>query len=1655
MQTEDLLNKIKEQTLSFAPKSFNSNMGGIPFNPIASQIPTEKPSFSEITPYKESSIYATLSDGSRVPMYENYIPGTDNNERLAQGQTAGEQWANGTAKFFTKTTNAVLGGTVGLVYGLGSALNEGSFSALYDNDFSNTLRDWDTKTNYQLANLYTKQERELGLFGQMRTANFYADKLFGGLSFTAGALISEALWAYATGGTSLATMGARTMAKWGLRSGVEATELVAGMSKYKSLYTEVLNKTVQAGRINKSFAVGASKGLEVLGTVGVLGRTAGYEASVESLQFKKEATENFYATFADKNGREPNAKDIQKFNEDLVTGANGVFATNMAILMPSNLITMGHILDIKSPFKTGIGEFLDRKSFGYGFDKATNTVLKASTGQKIARNVFDYAVKPGLTESVFEEGLQGVTTKYNNRWIEHTYDPNNSAQTFDRTDAIGKSIAEQYASKEGIVELGLGLLIGIIGGSANVGSEQKAKKQDILYKEAVSSTFNEKTLQSILLPSRIQTANRVAGFSEEAKVESQKGNIAKADFAKKSSLLSFINSEQVMGNSISETRQKISNALNSMTSEQWKESGIEADQTDQHKEETLAEFISLSKEWKTNKTYWQYIIGKKLVGEQNLTTNLEMARGGNFNKNAQIIEALAWQSTIGEAGNKMMSDIQGKISEELGQEYNTTLSTVSKLKRQTANRRGQVTKATKQYNVLLAQRDKLVKEIAKLNAQPKETEGDKVRGTQLAGRGNSLLEVNTRITALATEIEGFAQEMSTADNYTQNLGGMDFSSQNISTNTISGNDLISLQENVKKFQDTLASLEGLNPQRSQYLNDLLQEYNDAEGVFLQSQATQKALASPDFKFENIGGWISGKMKGGKAMNENTQEWLQDALDTYSKNKANIINEGISAEEVDVIPDEEYNDFIDNGNVTEDRLNSIAEKVKDSQPLNDRENAIFTAKTAKINEILKKAKTTTQPKPVPPPPTPKSLLEIYKERINMLLNKDYYNLGENYDGVANKKPTQAEIDEFRTIKKGTKRYNELRQKLSDWKLLDSIVDEDYNSIAELIDLIDQLETKVEQEDTKTDVTESEAFTELREDEGTEGATFRPDLAVNQIAPATIKKRNDKKTYEITHILPSYVVGRLGGVFTVKRKTKELKNPDLDNLQPNDVVYVDNISFTYLAGGRLEFKQTDFETRQDLLNLYIRATNTVKWSFIDLYSEVGEVLPAIKTPSQFSEPNLKPEKIYDLRQGDRLTLHINSVGSWNSTTGDNEQQLKITMQNSNGDEVSIMKGDRVAENEAVVEGFLNIRKEAYKRWTDAGKPDKLDLEISVEVDGIFLGSPQLVIVDGVLQDIELSQKAIKEVVLAKGYILDGEVFIDREIKDIDRTYVAKISKNNAGMKQPLIIIKRGNTNIAFPISLIKKSQPVDFDGIYNSLKTPQEKIIAINDAIIKNNIETPKLGYADINNEEKIDATRTAFENKKATVTAEELASKEYKKESLNRDAVIKIDLDDLDQVFNAPKVRIKLDNTVVYKTDSKVLNNSLLELKSEASELFDEIYEKVNTDEGVQAIQNGDSNTFIRFIIDGSVGFNPKQITTRQVGINTNSANYKAQVFLLLREAYESLSVKETGLNTVGKTLVTKDIIKSVEKIMKRSDFILSQIAISDAQLKSGKNNTKC
>jgi len=500
--------------------------------------------------------------------------------------------------------------------------------------------------------------------------------------------------------------------------------------------------------------------------------------------------------------------------------------------------------------------------------------------------------------------------------------------------------------------------------------------------------------------------------------------------------------------------------------------------------------------------------------------------------------------------------------------------------------------------------------------------------------------------------------------------------------------------------------------------------------------------------------------------------------------------------------------------------------------------------------------------------------------------------------------------------------------------------------------------------------------------------------------------------------------------------ELKEVSLDKLKPKDTVEVDGMSLTYLSGGQIEIDQDDFKVRQQALNLYIYNSG-LNWSYKNIYEVKDNEF--VKKTSDFSENEVDSKAIYEQKQGDKLTLEIDDIDGWNKTAiGGTKEQLKIYLVDANGRKVSTLKALRDGR---VDEDFLAIREEAFKRWEEQGKPDKMKLGIQVETENIFFGSPEITMSseNNTPTNIPITEAGASQII-ATGFIENGQISLNREIQDVSTVFVSKLSKTT-DKKVPLIVIKKGAYSIAYPISMVKTATPqIDlFDGILQSTITPQQKILQINDAIIKENIKTEKLAFDDINDQEKLDKTRKAFEDKKVFVDAKTLADKNYKIKNLVKDAQINIDLENLDQAISDAKLRISFKNTEIKVTlDSK--NNNLSEVETELSDLAYELAKDYATNAGVKYIDSkGD-------IIEDTTYTNT--LDDNQLIKATNQLD-KMHNVKVIRQAFSDKLPKAL------EKAIGIDKMRQAQSLIKQYDFLKKQIVVSEEELKEGLNNTDC
>ena len=94
----------------------------------------------------------------------------------AENQPWYAQIGAGLAKGAILACTTFLDGTLGLLFGVGTAFNEGRVSGLWDNDFSKAMQSVNEWSEQALPNYYTKAEQEQPWYENIFTANFLGDK---------------------------------------------------------------------------------------------------------------------------------------------------------------------------------------------------------------------------------------------------------------------------------------------------------------------------------------------------------------------------------------------------------------------------------------------------------------------------------------------------------------------------------------------------------------------------------------------------------------------------------------------------------------------------------------------------------------------------------------------------------------------------------------------------------------------------------------------------------------------------------------------------------------------------------------------------------------------------------------------------------------------------------------------------------------------------------------------------------------------------------------------------------------------------------------------------------------------------------------------------------------------------------------------------------------------------------------------------------------------------------------------------------------------------------------------------------------------------------------------------------------------------------------
>lgn len=362
----------------------------------------------------------------------------------AENQPWYAQIGAGLAKGVILAGTTFLDGTLGLLFGAGTAKNEDRWSGLWDNDFSKAMQSVNEWSEQALPNYYTKAEQEQPWYENIFTANFLGDKFIKNLGFTVGAFYSGGLEAAGVKGLGkLAMAGAKR-----LGAGIKTLKDISKASSIVATGLGSVTSAVNEGRIE---ALNNSKDWFELHKAQLDDE---YNQRLQSIKNTYGGTEIYDQLVRAEQSAYNQA--LGKLNEDRLKMGNADLLMNIPILTASNIIQFGKLY--ANGFKTS------RKAYNIlgrpGEYKARTTKLGAA-----------YNITKGALSEGNEEILQGAasriagnyySTDVNNFYKSKT-DRKAAQETLDWTKSFAEGINETVNDGSAWEEFFIGSLTGALG----------------------------------------------------------------------------------------------------------------------------------------------------------------------------------------------------------------------------------------------------------------------------------------------------------------------------------------------------------------------------------------------------------------------------------------------------------------------------------------------------------------------------------------------------------------------------------------------------------------------------------------------------------------------------------------------------------------------------------------------------------------------------------------------------------------------------------------------------------------------------------------------------------------------------------------------------------------------------------------------------------------------------------------------------------------------------------------------------------------------------------------------------------------------------------------------------------------------------------------
>lgn len=422
--------------------------------------------------HAEQDIKSPLSDTSTPwgeSMFDDATATEEQFQNLGDIRAENQPWYSkvsaGLAKGVVLAGTTFLDGTLGLALGIGTAVKDGRWSGLWDNDFSRAMDEVNKASEELLPNYYTKAEQEEPWYKNVFTANFLGDKFLKNLGFTVGAFYSGGVYSSALKASKLPQfIGAvtkSTNAAKMVTSGVGATlsainegriEALHGADEFEEKYAPLLKEQYE----NRVASIIQNYGEE------------------EGAYLIEQERENYENTLA-------------KLQEDKAKVGNMILALNIPILTASNWYQFGKLY--ARGFNTS--RRLANITGDVGKYKAAD-ISKLGTALKIAGG----ALSEGA-EEIFQGAAKNIEHHYYATDVNNYYraltEPNTAKDTLSWTKSFAEGIINTVGEGSSWEEFFIGFLTGALGMPRfrSIRNEQGSLQSPVVLEENAFSKWND------------------------------------------------------------------------------------------------------------------------------------------------------------------------------------------------------------------------------------------------------------------------------------------------------------------------------------------------------------------------------------------------------------------------------------------------------------------------------------------------------------------------------------------------------------------------------------------------------------------------------------------------------------------------------------------------------------------------------------------------------------------------------------------------------------------------------------------------------------------------------------------------------------------------------------------------------------------------------------------------------------------------------------------------------------------------------------------------------------------------------------------------------------------------------------------------------------